>query len=58
VARAFEINIYGGFDNILNQSYSSIVSLNATSFGGGSAPYFNPSPTRSAYGGFTLKYLL
>ncbi len=58
VLRVFEINIYGGFDNILNQSYSSIVSLNATSFGGGSAPYFNPSPKRSAYGGFTFKYLL
>jgi iron complex outermembrane receptor protein len=57
VAKSFELNIYGGFDNLLNQSYSSIVSLNAVAFGGGDAPYFNPSPKRNGYGGLNVKYL-
>lgn len=56
VTKSVELNIYGGLDNFLNQSYSSIVSLNAMGFGGGAAPYFNPSPKRNAYGGLTFKY--
>jgi iron complex outermembrane receptor protein len=58
VAKSVEFHIYGGLDNFLNQSYSSIVSLNAVGFGGGAAPYFNPSPKRNAYGGLAFKYLL
>jgi iron complex outermembrane receptor protein len=57
VTKAVELNIYGGLDNLLNQSYSSIVSLNAVGFGGGAAPYFNPSPKRNGYGGLNIKYL-
>ncbi len=57
VANFLELNIYGGLDNLLNQSYSSIVSLNAVAFGGGSAPYFNPSPKKNGYGGLNIKYL-
>lgn len=58
VTKSVELTIYGGLDNFLNQSYSSIVSLNAVGFGGSAAPYFNPSPKRNAYGGVTFKYLL
>ena len=57
LAKQFEINLYGGLDNLLNESYSSIVSLNAAGFGGNAPAYFNPSPKRNGYGGMSLKYL-
>lgn len=57
VSRSFEVNIYGGLDNILNQNYNSIVTLNAVGFGGAQAAYFNPSPDRNGYGGLSFKYL-
>jgi len=56
--RSFEGNIYGGIDNIFNESYSSILSLNAVGFGGAQPAYFNPSPKRNGYGGFSIKYFL
>lgn len=54
--RRIQAEVYGGIDNLMNEQYSSSVSLNATAFGGGQAPYFNPSPGRSTYGGITLSY--
>lgn len=57
VTKYFEVNLYAGLDNILNQSYSSIVSLNAVGYGGVQPAYFNPSPKRNGYGGLNLKYL-
>jgi iron complex outermembrane receptor protein len=53
----FEVNVYAGLDNILNEKYSSIVSLNAVAATGAQAPYYNPSPKRNGYGGLNLKYL-
>jgi iron complex outermembrane receptor protein len=52
-----EVNVYAGLDNVLDKSYSSIVSLNAGAPNGGQAPYFNPSPRRTGYGGLNLKYI-
>lgn len=54
----FEMNIYGGIDNALNENYSSITSLNAASFNGAQPAYFNPSPRLNTYGGLTIKYKL
>jgi iron complex outermembrane receptor protein len=56
LGRSIDLNIYGGMDNALNESYSSITSLNAVGSGGGPPPYFNPSPKRNAYGGLNIKY--
>ncbi len=55
--KCLEANLYGGLDNILNKSYSSIVSLNAVGYGGAQPAYFNPSPKRSGYAGLNLKYI-
>lgn len=55
--KSLETNIYVGLDNIFNENYSSILSLNAVGFNGGAAPYFNPSPRRTGYGGLTIKYI-
>ncbi|ATP56133.1 hypothetical protein CPT03_06475 [Pedobacter ginsengisoli] len=57
VVKHCELNIYAGLDNILDKSYSSIVSLNAASFNGGQPAYFNPSPKRNGYGGLNVKYI-
>jgi len=57
LGKKLELNVYGGLDNLLNESYSSIVSLNAAGYGGAQPAYFNPSPKRNAYGGLNLKYL-
>jgi len=53
----FEINVYAGLDNITNEKYSSIVSLNAAGFGGAQPAYYSPSPKRNSYAGLNLKYL-
>ncbi|WP_110828012.1 TonB-dependent receptor domain-containing protein [Pedobacter nutrimenti] len=55
--KCLEANVYGGLDNILNKSYSSIVSLNAVGYGGAQPAYFNPSPKRNGYAGLNLKYI-
>ncbi|WP_432712599.1 TonB-dependent receptor domain-containing protein [Pedobacter sp.] len=57
IARQFEINLYAGLDNMLNEKYSSIVSLNAVGFGAVAPAYFNPSPGRNGYGGLNFKWL-
>ncbi len=57
IVKYLELNVYAGLDNILNKSYSSIVSLNAAGFNGGQPAYFNPSPKRNGYGGLNVKYI-
>lgn len=54
--KAFELNVYGGIDNLFNEAYSSILSLNAVGYDGAQPAYFNPSPKRNGYGGLALKY--
>lgn len=57
LVKFLEVNVYAGFDNITNENYSSIVSLNAVGYGGAQPPYFNPSPKRNGYAGLNIKYL-
>lgn len=57
VLKCLEANLYAGLDNLLNKSYSSIVSLNAVGYGGAQPAYFNPSPKRNGYCGLNLKYI-
>src|SRR5690606_2799464 len=55
---ALIVHVYGGLDNILNKSYSSILSLNAVGYGGAAPAYYNPSPKRNGYVGMSVKYVL
>lgn len=57
IFKCLETNLYAGLDNILNKSYSSIVSLNAVGYGGAQPAYFNPSPKRNGYGGLNVKFI-
>lgn len=56
IRKRIRAELFAGVDNLLDQHYSSFVSLNAAAFGGGQPPYFNPSPGRNAYGGIQLSY--
>ncbi len=57
LSKHFGINVYAGLDNMTNSRYSSLTSLNAVAYGGGSPAYFGPSPARNGYGGFNVKYI-
>lgn len=57
LGRSFEVNLYGGVDNLFNESYSSILSLNAVGFSGAQPAYYNPSPKRNGFAGLAVKYL-
>jgi len=57
LAKSFVVDLYGGIDNLLNEKYSSIISLNAVGYNSSPA-YFNPSPLRNGYIGVNVKYLL
>lgn len=58
VSKNIEMELFGGGDNLLNESYSSFVMLNQQAFGPpGTLPkFFNPSPLASYYTGLILKY--
>lgn len=53
LGRRFQLDVYGGVNNLLDDDYSSMHALNA-SFGA----FFDPAPGRNYYGGLTLKYLI
>lgn len=57
LGRSFEVNIYAGIDNLFNESYSSILSLNAVGFNAAQPAYYNPSPKRNGFAGLAVKYL-
>ncbi|QNK63735.1 TonB-dependent receptor [Pedobacter sp. PAMC26386] len=56
LGKVFEINVYGGIDNLFNEAYSSILSLNAVGYSGAQPAYFNPSPKRNGFAGLAVKY--
>ncbi|HLR24677.1 MAG TPA: TonB-dependent receptor [Fodinibius sp.] len=51
------IDINAGINNLLDTSYSSLVSLNAASYGGAPPAYYNPAPGRNFYSGLSIRYL-
>lgn len=51
--KRWELEIFAGLNNIFDQRYASNIRINA--FGG---RYFEPAPTRNAYAGLRLRYLL
>jgi iron complex outermembrane receptor protein len=53
----FNLEVYGGADNILGAKYSPQVFLNLTAAAGQPLPlFFNPGPKITFYGGLVLKY--
>ncbi|MDJ1493412.1 TonB-dependent receptor [Cytophagaceae bacterium DM2B3-1] len=49
--KRFNLNVFGGLDNLLDEKYSLGNDLNAVG-----NRFYNPAPGRNFYGGLTLKY--
>jgi iron complex outermembrane receptor protein len=54
----WEIEIFGGIRNVLDEKYASMILINAGSFGGNAPRYYYPGLPRNFFGGVSLKYLL
>lgn len=54
----FEVEVFGGINNIFNEKYASMILVNAGSFGGRPPRYFYPGLPRHFYTGIVLKYIL
>jgi iron complex outermembrane receptor protein len=57
VTSFLNLNINGGINNLLNESYTSRISLNASSFGGGQPPFYDPAPKRNVYGMLSFTFI-
>ena len=51
----FQLNIFTGIRNILDEKYASMILINAGSFGGNPPRYFYPGLPRNYFGGVNLK---
>lgn len=50
------LDLHAGLDNLTDAKYSSLVSLNAPSYGGSDPAYYHPSAGRQGYVGVRLNY--
>ena len=56
LSRHFEINIHGILNNIFNEKYASMISVNASSFGGNPPRYYYPGLPRNFFLGAEIRY--
>ena len=52
----FEINIHGILNNVFNEKYASMISVNAASFGGNLPRYYYPGLPRNFFLGAEIRY--
>lgn len=52
----FNLNIYGGINNIFDEKYASMLLINAGSFGGNAPRYYYPGEPTNYYAGIDLNY--
>lgn len=52
----FQLDIFAGVRNLLDEKYASMILINAGSFGGNPPRYFYPGLPRNYFGGINLKY--
>ncbi|HLR30871.1 MAG TPA: TonB-dependent receptor [Fodinibius sp.] len=57
VKNFLKLDVSAGVKNLLNESYSSLVSLNAASYGDAPPAFFNPAPKRNFYSSLSVSYL-
>ena len=53
----WELELYGGMNNVFDEKYAGMFLINASSFGGQAPRYYYPGLPRNYYGGVLLKYL-
>jgi iron complex outermembrane receptor protein len=56
ISKFFELDVYGTLNNLLNEKYASMISVNAASFGGNAPRYYYPGLPRNFYAGAEVKY--
>ncbi len=56
--KKLQFDLFIGFNNIFNEKYASMLSINASSFGGSAPRYYYPGEPSNYYAGLNLKYLL
>ncbi|MDN5204838.1 TonB-dependent receptor [Fulvivirgaceae bacterium BMA10] len=54
----FDIDFYGGLNNLFDEHYASMLLVNASSFGGNAPRYFYPGLPRNYYIGLSLGFQL
>ncbi len=58
VSNLFSFKVFGGINNLWDESYASMILVNASSFGGRAPRYYYPGLPRHYYGGFGLMFKL
>ncbi|WP_245583437.1 TonB-dependent receptor domain-containing protein [Salinimicrobium terrae] len=56
VMNSWEIELFGGVNNALDEQYAASVIPNAVGFGGNAPRYFYPGMPRNFYGGLSVSY--
>ena len=56
ISRHFDIDIFGILNNIFNEKYASMISVNARSFGGNLPRYYYPGLPRNFFLGAEVRY--
>lgn len=56
ISNHFEINVHGILNNVFNEKYASMISVNAPSFGGNPPRYYYPGLPRNFFLGAELRY--
>ena len=54
----WELDLYGGINNLFDEKYASMLLINAGSFGGRAPRYYYPGLPQHYYGGIGLRYKL
>ena len=56
LSRNWELDLYGGINNLFDEKYASMLQINAGSFGGSAPRYYYPGEPINFYGGLRLGY--
>lgn len=54
----WELDLYAGINNLLDEKYAGMFQINAASFGGSAPRYYYPGLPRNYFGGLGLRYRL
>lgn len=55
--KKFQLDVFVGINNLFDQTYASMLLINAGSFGGNAPRYYYPGEPTNYYAGLNLKYL-
>ncbi|MEN0051535.1 MAG: TonB-dependent receptor, partial [Bacteroidota bacterium] len=56
LSRNWQLDFFGGINNLFDEQYASMLLINAGSFGGNAPRYYYPGLPRNFYGGINVRY--